>query len=227
MTARNPHIARGTKRHWMDTRRRTRMRAGGSRLHYQQFDYSTSNTESARSEALLSDAPDHSGAESPALDEASVPPDEQPLSPEPANNDELPLFSEREVIPDLSQTQDVPTTTAEAEVSLAGTSAPLLTNPSLTDMPVNVPPLPDVTSNLQLPLQPVTPGYQAPTSCLLCTTSLAQHKQQFPSIRSCICAHKDNVAEDVLEVAGLGGPEDTQPFFHGKLHYHQLHRIMM
>ena len=32
--------------------------------------------------------------------------------------------------------QDVPTATAEAEVALAGTSAPLLTNPSLTDMPI-------------------------------------------------------------------------------------------
>ena len=45
------------KRQWMDTRLRTRMRAAGSRLHYQQFDYSTSDPERARSEDLLSDAP--------------------------------------------------------------------------------------------------------------------------------------------------------------------------
>ena len=32
-----------SKRLWMDSRLRTRMRAGGSRLHYQQFDYSTSD----------------------------------------------------------------------------------------------------------------------------------------------------------------------------------------
>ena len=29
------------KHHWMDTRLRTKLRAGGSRMHYQQFDYST------------------------------------------------------------------------------------------------------------------------------------------------------------------------------------------
>ena len=38
------------RRHLMDPRLRTRMRAGGSRLHYQQFDYSTSGPERERSE---------------------------------------------------------------------------------------------------------------------------------------------------------------------------------
>ena len=33
------------QRHWMDTRLRTKMRAGGTRQHYQQFDYSTSETD--------------------------------------------------------------------------------------------------------------------------------------------------------------------------------------
>ena len=117
------------KRPWMDTRLRTRMQAGGSRLHYQQFDYSTSGQERALSEDLMSDAPDHFEAEPPALVEASMPPNEQHLSPELTNNHELPLFSEPEMVPELSQTEDVPTTTAEAEVSLAGTSAPLSTNP--------------------------------------------------------------------------------------------------
>ena len=125
------------------------MRAGGSRLHYQQFDYSTSDPERARSEDLLSDAPDHPEAEPPALVGISMPPNEQPLSPGPANKDELPFFCEPENVPELSQTEDVPTTTAEAEKSLAGTSAPLLTNPSLTDVPVNILPLPDSTANLQ------------------------------------------------------------------------------
>ena len=45
--------------------------------------------------------------------------------------------------------QDVPTATAEAEVAQEGTSAPLLTNPSLTDVPVSIPPLPDGTFTLQ------------------------------------------------------------------------------
>ena len=62
----------------MDTRLRTRMRAGGSRLHYQQFDYSSSDPERSRSDDLPSDARDHSQAESPALFEASMPPGEQP-----------------------------------------------------------------------------------------------------------------------------------------------------
>ena len=71
------------------------------------------------------------------------------MSPELAINDQLPLFSEREVILDAAQTQDASTAAAEAEVSLAGTSAPLLTNPSLTDVPVSVPPLSDGISNFQ------------------------------------------------------------------------------
>ena len=33
------------QRHWMDTRLRTKLRAGGTRQHYQQFDYSTSDTD--------------------------------------------------------------------------------------------------------------------------------------------------------------------------------------
>ena len=33
------------QRHWMDTRLRTKLPAGGTRQHYQQFDYSTSETD--------------------------------------------------------------------------------------------------------------------------------------------------------------------------------------
>ena len=133
----------------MDTRLRTRMRAGGSRLHYQQFDYSSSDPERSRSDDMLSDARDHSQAESPALFEASMHPDEQPRSLEPANDYELPFLSESEVIPEVPQSQDIPVATGEAEVSLAGTSAPLLTNPTLTDVPISIPQLPNGTSNLQ------------------------------------------------------------------------------
>ena len=55
------------KRHWLDTRLRTRMRVGGSRLHNQQFAYSSSSPECAHSDNLLSDVPDYSDAEPPAL----------------------------------------------------------------------------------------------------------------------------------------------------------------
>ena len=94
-------------------------------------------------------------------------------------------------------------------------------------------------------LKPVTPGYPAPRSWLLDTTSLAsvvgagrellylvQHKQQIPIVRICARARKDQVAEDVLEVALLGGPEYNLPFLHGKqlvelTHSHQLHPILI
>ena len=108
----------------MDTTLGTRMRAGGSRLHYQQFDYSSSNPEPAGPEVLLSDARDHSEADPPALFEASVSPDEQSLSTDPANDDKLLLFPEPENFPEVPQSQDAPVATAEDEVSLAGTSAP-------------------------------------------------------------------------------------------------------
>ena len=62
------------------------MRARSSCLHYQQFDYSTSDPERERSENLLSHAPDHSQVEPPSLLETLMHPDEQPLSPEPAND---------------------------------------------------------------------------------------------------------------------------------------------
>ena len=135
------------RRQWMDTRLRPKMRVVDSRLHYQQFDYSTFDPERERSEDLLSDEPNPSEAELPALVDASMPIDERPMSREPAINDQLPLFSEPEIIP--AQKPDASTATSEAEVSLAGTTAPLLTNPSMTDVPVSVPPLSDGISNLQ------------------------------------------------------------------------------
>ena len=42
-----------------------------------------------------------------------------------------------------------PVATGEAGASLAGTSAPLLTNPTLTDVSISIPQLPNGTSNLQ------------------------------------------------------------------------------
>ena len=78
-----------------------------------------------------------------------MPPDEQLRSFEPANDYEPPFLSEPEVIPEVPQSQDIPVATEEAEVSLAGTSAPLLTNPKLTDVSISIPQLPNGTSNLQ------------------------------------------------------------------------------
>ena len=46
------------KQHWMDTRLRTKLRAGGSRMHYHQFDYSTSGTDDELSEIMLPVPPD-------------------------------------------------------------------------------------------------------------------------------------------------------------------------
>ena len=42
----------------MDTRLRTKLRAGGSRMHYQQFDYSTSGTDDELSEVMFLVPPD-------------------------------------------------------------------------------------------------------------------------------------------------------------------------
>ena len=40
-------------RHWMDTCLRSKNRAGGSRMHYQQFGYSTSGTDEELSDVML------------------------------------------------------------------------------------------------------------------------------------------------------------------------------
>ena len=126
----------------MDTRLRTRTRAGGSRLHYQQFDHSETESEDERSDVLLSSAqvnPDESVILSSLVDEP-VPILEMPISPLPAKEA---LFSENEAIPDVIENTESPPTqasaptqipTKNASISLAATSAPLLTNPSLTDM---------------------------------------------------------------------------------------------
>ena len=48
--------------HWMDTRLRSKLRAGGSRMHYQQFDYSTSGTDDELSDVMLPIPPPLVGA---------------------------------------------------------------------------------------------------------------------------------------------------------------------
>ena len=117
------------RRHWMDTRLRTRLRAGGTRQHYQQFDYSTSETDDETSDAMLP-IPTHSPQlvqTQPAdvIEAPAVP----ALSSDPSMFDCPPqLFSDHEPrrspSPQLSPSDDPP------ELSPSGTSAPLLTHPS-------------------------------------------------------------------------------------------------
>ena len=74
------------QRHWMDTRLRTRVPAGGSRLCYQQFDYSSTDSDDERSDILLSSAqvdPNESAVLTPSRNEPS-PILEVPISPLPA-----------------------------------------------------------------------------------------------------------------------------------------------
>ena len=68
------------KHHWMDTRLRTKLRAGGSRMHYQQFDYSTSGTDDELSEIMLPVPPDPVDADRREL-EVPHPPSDQSISP--------------------------------------------------------------------------------------------------------------------------------------------------
>ena len=103
----------------------------------------------AHSDDLQLNSPDYSDAEFPALPETLMPQDEPPLSPECANGAELRLFSEPEIIAEISQSQDIRTATAGAEVSLAVLSASLLTKLSFTDVPIGIPKLPICTSNFQ------------------------------------------------------------------------------
>ena len=137
----------------MDTRLRTRMRAGGSRLHYQQIDYSSTESDDERSDVLLSSVqanPDESAILSSHVDEPAPIP-EIPISPLPAMEA---LFSENEAVLDVLDIAPNPTIhapTKSAGTSLTGTSAPLLTNPSLTDMLSNFPVWPLIDDNVLNP----------------------------------------------------------------------------
>ena len=119
------------RRHWMDTRLRTKLRAGGSRLHYQQFDYSTSGTDDELSDAMLSMPPDPIEAD---LVEPEAPPAASDQSISPARI--LPqLFSDHERV----RSPSPQISSSDKESSLPGTSASLLTNPSLTNFLSNYP----------------------------------------------------------------------------------------
>ena len=117
----------------MDTRLRTKLRAGGTRQHYQQFDYSTSDTDNETHDEMLpiptySPQQVHTQPHPEAITDPS-PPD---FLSDVSMFSGLPqLFSDHEPMrspsPHISQSSKTP------ELSPMGTSAPLLTQPSLTD----------------------------------------------------------------------------------------------
>ena len=130
------------KHHWMDTRLRTKLRAGGSRKHYQQFDYSTSGTDDELSEVMLPIPPDPVDADR-VEPETPLPPSDQSVLP----THRLPqLFSDHERARSPSPRISSP----EKQSSLLGTSDPLLTNPSLTSFLNNYP---ICTTSPSLPLK--------------------------------------------------------------------------
>ena len=119
------------RHHWMDTRLRTKLRAGGSRMHYQQFDYSTSGTDDELSDVMLPVPPDPADADR-VEPEVPVPSSDQSVS----TTRHLPqLFSDHE----RARSPSPQISSPGKQSSLPGTSAPLLTNPSLTDFLSNYP----------------------------------------------------------------------------------------
>ena len=113
------------RHHWMDTRFRTKLRAGGSRMHFQQFDYSTSGTDDELSDVMLPVPPDPVDADQVAP-EVPMPSSDQLTSP----TQRLPqLFSDHE----RARFPSPQVSSPGKQSSMPGTSAPLFTNPSLTD----------------------------------------------------------------------------------------------
>ena len=124
-------------------RLRTRLCAGGTRRYYQQFGSST-DTDKESSNALLSSAQTGTNEEQALTNQRealATQPIEIPLTPLDSTEN---LFSEDEMIeapPDERQTRQP---VSETRTSLIGTSPPLLTNPSLTDVLSNFPKWPQL-----------------------------------------------------------------------------------
>ena len=111
-------------------------------MHYQHFDYSTSGTDEEMSDVMLPIPPNPIDADQ-VKPEAPIPSSDQSVSP----TKRLPqLFSDHK----RARSQSSKLTASEKEPSLLGTSAPLLTNPSLTGFLSNYPYWPTAT---QLPLK--------------------------------------------------------------------------
>ena len=143
------------RRHWMDTRLRTKLRAGGSRMHYQQFDYSTSGTDDELSDVMLPVPPNPVDADQA---EPEAPPAASDQSISPARL--LPQrFSDHERV----RSPSPQISSSDKESSLPGTSASLLTNPSLTNFLSNypiwptAPPIPLKSASNENDVQPKVP----------------------------------------------------------------------
>ena len=127
------------QRHWMDTRLRTKLRAGGTRQHYQQFDYSTSDTDEETHDEMLP-IPTYSPQQVPTQPppEAITDPSAPDFLSDVSMLSCLPqLFSDHE--PMRSPSPRISQSGKTSELSPMGTSAPLLTQPSLTDCLSNYP----------------------------------------------------------------------------------------
>ena len=144
-----------TSRHWMDTRLRTRMRAGGTR-YYQPFGSST-DTDEESSNVFLSSTQTESKEEQELANQPetlAIPPIEITLSPPKMNEN---LVSEHEMVeapPDEQQNQQL---AGETGTSLKGISAPLLTNPSITDVSRNFPIWPQLDQSIIIKQQTTFP----------------------------------------------------------------------
>ena len=111
----------------------TRLRGGGTRRYYQQFGSST-DTDEESSNILLSSAQTETNEEQELAihpEALALPPTEVPLTrPNITQN----LVSEHEMMEAPPDEQETQQPASETGTSLLGTSAPLLANPSLTDV---------------------------------------------------------------------------------------------
>ena len=152
------------QRHWMDTRLRTKLRAGGTRQHYQQFDYSTSDTDDETHDEMLP-IPNYSPQQVHIQPhpEAITDPSAPDFSSDVSMFSGLPqLFSDHE--PMRSPSPHISQSSKTRELSPMGTSAPLLTQPSLTDYLSNYPLWPDHDKDSTVPSsRPSSPSESIPS----------------------------------------------------------------
>ena len=151
------------QRHWMDTRLRTKLRAGGTRQHYQQFDYSTSDTNEETHDEMFP-IPTYCPQQVHTHPEAITDPSAPDFLSDVSMFSGLPqLFSDHEPVrspsPHYLQSNKTP------ELSPMGTSAPLLTQPSLTDYLSNYPFWPDRAKDSTVPSsRPSSPSESIPSA---------------------------------------------------------------
>ena len=120
----------------METRLLTRIRAGRTRRYYQQFGSSTDTDEESSGVFLSSAQADTNEEQELGAQPETLPPIEIPLT---STNIPEKFFSENEMIEAYPSEQGTQQPINETATSLIGTSAPLLSNPSLTDVQSNFP----------------------------------------------------------------------------------------